>query len=482
MERSRFTGLIVLATVALTLRLLAVWWVGTAHPEGRPVAYEHGAIAANLLAGKGFSIWFLGTEGPTSQQAPFYPLALAGLYSLFGVESPTAHVAMQWLQCAVGTGIVLCLVWLAWSLLPEQPKVGWIAGWGAAVYPIHIYMVTHLQVVTWATFLLVLLLALAATRKWQTTWSGAIGLGIVCGLLLLVDPILALALPPAAVFYWLAARNRGQSLWQHGHLLRTISIAAVALAVVSPWLVRNYLVHREFVFIKSTFGYAFWQGNNPHSWGTDKIPKPTVRDVLADHDGTLAGYHKAMWEGRHETLYIDDVLLKPHGYREFSGLSEPQRSRLLGRRAWQFVREHPDQYASLCFNRLRYFLLFDETNPKTSSNIYRIGTVLWLVLATLGGFCVRSRWKQLWPTAVIFASVLLFHTLTITSVRFRIPVEPLTFLWAAYPWAFLWSQWWPEKSVVQEEAETEPNSAAGHALRGPHHRKARRSAPAARRY
>ena len=37
------------------------------------------------------------------------------------------------------------------------------------------------------------------------------------------------------------------------------------------------------------------------------------------HDGTLAGMDRALWEARHETLYIDDVLLKPTGYREFAG-------------------------------------------------------------------------------------------------------------------------------------------------------------------
>ncbi|GIV26189.1 MAG: hypothetical protein KatS3mg027_0003 [Bacteroidia bacterium] len=37
------------------------------------VTYEYGEIAANLLAGKGFSIRFLGAEGPTSSQAPVYP-------------------------------------------------------------------------------------------------------------------------------------------------------------------------------------------------------------------------------------------------------------------------------------------------------------------------------------------------------------------------------------------------------------------------
>ncbi len=42
--------------------------------------YEHGEIAANLLAGRGFSTRFLGADGPTSQQAPVYPILVAIAY------------------------------------------------------------------------------------------------------------------------------------------------------------------------------------------------------------------------------------------------------------------------------------------------------------------------------------------------------------------------------------------------------------------
>ncbi|HOM15746.1 MAG TPA: hypothetical protein PLQ00_00350, partial [Thermoguttaceae bacterium] len=43
---------------ALGLRLATVWLLWS--PMDRPLAYEHGRIAENILAGKGFSIEFLG--------------------------------------------------------------------------------------------------------------------------------------------------------------------------------------------------------------------------------------------------------------------------------------------------------------------------------------------------------------------------------------------------------------------------------------
>jgi hypothetical protein len=156
------------------------------------------------------------------------------------------------------------------------------------------------------------------------------------------------------------------------------------------------------------------------------------------HDGTLAGIDKALWEARHETVYIDDVLLKPGGYRKFAGLSEPQRSRLLMDEAIEFITAHPGRYAQLCQQRLRYFLLFDETNPKAANLVYRLTTLVWLSLG-VAGLAVACRRndagarlrRTLWPTVAMFAAVMLFHTLTIVSARFRIPVEPLSFVWCA---------------------------------------------------
>jgi hypothetical protein len=256
--------------------------------------------------------------------------------------------------------------------------------------------------------------------------------GCLAGMLLLVEPILALTLPICAAAFWAAEKRNGwRDCLRWGPIGRVALMAGVAAVIVSPWIVRNWRVHGQFVFVKSTFGYALWQGNNPISWGTDKVPKPSSEELRLDHDGTLAGVNRALWEARHETLYIDDVLLKPTGYRQFAGLNEPERSRLLGRKAVEFIRHDPARYGRLCLNRLRYFLLFDDTNPKAANRIYRWSTIVWLAFASVGLAVSMGRWRAFWPSCAIFFAVTLFHVLVITSVRFRIPIEPLSFVWAA---------------------------------------------------
>jgi hypothetical protein len=443
--RRRIIALVLLGLLALGLRVWVVFALSTEHT--RPLDYEHGRIAENLLAGRGFSVEFLGQTGPTSQQSPFYPFLLAAFYKAFGAHSAAAILGVELLQCLCGTGLVLAVVWLGWSLLPSQPGIGWMAGFLEAIHPSHLYMVTHLQVAVWAALALTLLLAIGASPRWQSTWSGAVLAGVVAGMLLLIEPILALALPIAAAVFWLGGRGslrsrrvgRAQRAPPYNFVLHPSSsilgqlalMAGVAALVIAPWTVRNWLVHGEPVFIKSTFGYAFWQGNSPGSWGTDKVPKAVAEDARLNNDGTLRSIERALWEARFVTVYIDDLALKPSGYRDFVGLSEPARSRLLFARAWQFVRSEPGTYVHLCLKRLQYFLLFDETNPKASNRLYRITTVAWLVLAVVGLLVSGPQWRRLWPTYAVFLAVMLFHTLVIVSARFRIPVEPLSLIWAA---------------------------------------------------
>ena len=178
MRWSRTTsGILLLAVVAFALRIAAVWLVGDATTG--PVTYEHGEIARNLLAGRGFTVKFLGVEGPTSQQRrsirPCWPAA-----TRFGANRPRRFpVSVAPSRGRRGDGAVV--LWLGWSLCPRQPTIGWVAAWCAAVYPPHIYMVTHVQVVTWACLWLSLLLAIVASTAAGRHLARSCAGGLDCG-------------------------------------------------------------------------------------------------------------------------------------------------------------------------------------------------------------------------------------------------------------------------------------------------------------
>lgn len=427
---------ILLFAIALVVRVAAVAALYDA--EHAPFAYEHGEIAKNLLAGRGFSVRFLGADGPTSQQAPLYPVLVAASYWLFGGESSLSLLSIQLLQCLAGAATAVLLAQLILALLPGRTTLAACAGGIAALHPAQIYAVTHIQVAVWATLLLVAALRIAASHR--SAGQRALGAGAATGALLLIEPIYVIALP---IVGWLAVSPNvytppDNDSWRPT-LRWALCFGATTLIVIAPWLWRNYHEHGELVFVKSTFGYAFWQGNNPRSWGTDKLPKQGIEAIRRSHEGTLKSLNQSLWNARHETIYIDDALLTQADYQTLAALSEPERSRRLAARAWSTL--SPSRYAALCWRRARYFLLFDETNPKAANLIYRGVTMGWLAQSIVGWICLGSDRKQLRPLMCVFVAVFIFHSLTITAPRFRLPAEMLTYAYAAAPLAVVFAHW-----------------------------------------
>jgi 4-amino-4-deoxy-L-arabinose transferase-like glycosyltransferase len=413
-----------LVLVAIIARGAAVW-VLQSHRIPRST-YEHGEIASNLLAGRGFSVRFLGADGPTSQQAPVYPVLVAAAYAVGGPGTPEALSILELGQALLGGLMVAGILALAREVAPDRPRIAACAGLIAAVHPTLVYSATHVQVASLATALLVWTFALAYRTGRTRRARLACGTGSVAALLALTDPILVLSAPGIV---WAVARGQGSITRARQSLALILLTASVGVA---PWIIRNALVHGELVWIKSTFGYAFWQGNCALSEGTDKVVRASVDRALEQGSDGVRAINAALWNARHEAGYLDDIALTRADYRELGSLSEPERSRRLFHRALADLRRDPMRYPKLCLRRLRYFVLFDTTNPKTRNIVYRASHLTLTIFSVCGlalmGPTLRRR---IGPTLLTAGLITLFHTLTIVSARFHLPLEPLMGLWAA---------------------------------------------------
>ena len=389
--------------------------------------YEHGEIAANILDGRGFSVKFLGADGPTSQQAPLYPALVALAYSLGGVGTPRALLILELGQAVLGGLLVAAVLMLAREVAPGRKWVATAAALIVAIHPTLVYTATHVQVASLATVLLTFTLAWGHRTARVPSPRHALITGLLLALLILTDPILGLAALGIALA---VVVNQGMKI-----ALKPLAIVSLtAIVALLPWTIRNAQVHGELVFIKSTFGYAFWQGNCALSQGTDKVVRPSVKLALDQPSSPLdlRAQNSALWLARHQAGYLDDIALSPEDYRTLSRLSEPARSRLLFQRALSNLRAEPGRYTRLCLRRLRYFVLFDETNPKTSSFLYRAPHLALSTLALIGLILTPPETrKRLAPTLLTAALLTTFHALTIVSTRFHIPLEPLLALWSA---------------------------------------------------
>jgi hypothetical protein len=429
MARGRWIDSLLIA-LAILSRMAAVW-VLQSHLIPRST-YEHGEIAANLLAGRGFTIKFLGAEGPTSQQAPVYPAIVALAYAIGGIETPKSILLLELGNAVLGGLLVLGVLRLCRLVAPTRSWMAWTSALIVALHPSLVYAATHIQVATLGTTVLIWTLAWAYQTRSSGRFRDAVITGGMLAVLALTDPILSISLVGiGCAIGQTGSENRGQVR----RSLQLIAVVAiVALLGISPWLVRNFLVHGELVAIKSTFGYAFWQGNCALSEGTDKVVRPSVERILEREQpgSSLSGLNQTLWEARHAAGYIDDIALTRDDYRLLGSVSEPERSRILLKRALADLAGSPARYARLCLRRLRYFVFFDETNPKSKVLAYRLphlALTLWAVVgAVLAPASIR---KRLAPTVVTVALIALFHTMTIVSARFHLPIEPLLAIWGA---------------------------------------------------
>lgn len=426
--RSRWIalGLVVAAILARAAAVLVL----QSHHVPRST-FEHGEIAASLVEGRGFSMRFLGADGPTSQQAPVYPAIVALAYAAGGVEQPRALLLLELGQALLGGLLVLGVLQLTRWVVPDRPAAAWVASAVAAFHPTLVYAATYVQVAELAATLVVWTLVWAARAGDSRSIRDAAIVGVLLALAALTDPILGLVGVGAMV-----AVAGGETVGRTGRRGTIFLGAVVALTAsfgITPWVVRNAIVHGEFVPIKSTFGYAFWQANCAMSEGTDKVVRASVDGILEAPGASadLSTLNATIWRARHEAGYIDDVAMTAEFKRHLGTLSEPARSRVLLRMAAADIKADPLRYARLCLRRFQYFWLFDETNPKTRVWIYRASHLGLTALALAGlALAAPSARRRLGPLVATAGVLSVFHALTIVSARFHIPIEPLMAVWA----------------------------------------------------
>lgn len=411
--------------LALVLRILGVCILGS---DTNPAAYEHGMIAQNMREGKGFAISVAVVDAEpqaTSQQSPLYPPLLAGLWWVCGTLA-RAILALLLIQAVLGALTAVFIMQITRVLLGERFALA--GGLLAALYPAYAYAPTHVQVVVLLTFFQsggIWLLTEEAFGE-DKTWRWLAGYALM-GFAVLTDPIAVVLCPWPALFYaWKRLRRAapGQRPWRRVAVRLALGVAAAWL-VLLPWTIRNAVMHRGFVFVKGTFWYSFWQGNNPASRGTDKLPPDDPAFDKAEFsiwNPRAANREMLKWHGAAKP--VDDTL--PHEQRDaLRTLSEPERCKRFKRWALDYLRNDFPGYLRLCALRFSYFFWADPTNPKARHPLYRAGNVALEVLALLGfllAFANGRRAESLFALACIL-SILAFHTLTIFAVRFRLPAE-----------------------------------------------------------
>jgi len=344
-----------------------------------PFVLEHwafGRIARSIALGHGFGSPFAET-GYSALLPPVYSYLLAGLFKIFGVETRASVLAALSLNSIFSALTCVPVYLLARQAFGE--RVAKWAGWGWVLSPYGVYYGADWA---WSTCLVTLELAWLFLLAWRLETSSRVRdwllFGFFGGISALTEPVVLSVVPLLGV-WTLYRRYRCGRSWQ----LAMAAASLAALAVMSPWFVRNYEVFHRFIPVRSGFGLELYIGNNGYStrWVNSSL-HPN------HNDAELEEYEQAG-----EIAYMDHKL----------------------RQGKDFIRTHPAWFAWMTMRRIVYmwtgYWSFDRAylkdEPLDPPNIL-VATTL-TVLGLLGLRRVFQRDSSL---AMRFAIVFLFFPLT----------------------------------------------------------------------
>ncbi|MEE9269533.1 MAG: glycosyltransferase family 39 protein [Candidatus Krumholzibacteria bacterium] len=400
--------------LALALRLVFFF----VNKAGNPLFYHpvldslfHHRWAEEILSGSfwGSDVFF---------RAPLYPYFLALLYKVSG--SSIAFAVLS--QHVIGALSVVLVYLLAREFFVARVAV--LASTMAALYWPLIYFEGSLLIVTLIVFLdlVALLLVSVSVRRRNLGWFLAAGL--VLGLSATARPSILVLVPVLPLVLFLNRRAVGPARSRVWHK-QTAAVLAGLIVVVTPVLVRNYVVGRDFVPIASQGGVNFFIGNNPLSNGSQAV----VPGARADLEGTFRGAIE---------LAERDVgrPMKPSEVSDY-----------YFKKGFGFIFGSPAESASLTLKKFYFFWAgVERSNNQYIQFFWRhfgLGQVplpgFWLIgpLALMGGVVLWRRRRELSLFYLFVASYMVGVVAFFVNARFRLPVAPVLMIFAAYAVCYL---------------------------------------------
>lgn len=220
-------------------------------PVPRTDAVEYDLLARNIVSGIGFRY---GAEHPPSSfRPPLYPLFLAAVYKIFGPHYSVARFIQIVLSAAACVGIWF----LAMSVSGGNRRASAAAAFLSVVHPSMAYHAGYLLTESLFIPLAVMTCLVFARMARCPSLANQALAGAALALLCLLRSNAVFLLPFIGVWLWILFSS----------LRRAAAVYAVIfvsfLAVLSPWVGRNYFHFRKVTFVSANGGMNFWGANNP---------------------------------------------------------------------------------------------------------------------------------------------------------------------------------------------------------------------------
>jgi len=373
--------------------------------------YEYGIIARAIADGKGYSYPIVEFDSnfapkniigyrPSANQLPFFPYFLSIFYSFS--RGPIAFFLIRVIH-AIFSALTCIIIYLI-ALRLVQYKTAFILGILSAFYPLFIIIIIRIVPETFFTFWLSFtILYLLILKDFPSIKNIAIT-GLLMGVTVLNNNVITSFFPLIGI--WLLM-NLKMAFWNK--LWKVSLVFSISILVITPWLIRNFLIFNKFPLLKSTTGFNLWIGNNPSGTGT------------------------FFTENKEE---INPVIFKK--FPDVFKLSEVEQDSIYYKDAIHYIRTNPFHYIKLIAKRFYYFWWFpsDELVTKSARSYKKILAIPYMVILIFGiaGIfnAMRSNWKEYFLLVSLMLSISFVYALFIVGhMRYRTPIEPYMLLFAS---------------------------------------------------
>jgi 4-amino-4-deoxy-L-arabinose transferase-like glycosyltransferase len=400
--------------VFLLLTLFAIYAMVGAFGSWRLTqGFEAEWVAQSIAAGHGYSFpgndrWLFEPGDPdkyypTAWTDPLFTFIYAAL--LYWLGEP-ARLVMMLLSLASFTGAALLVARTA----------RYLAGPWAALATVMLLLITVQRAAflvspaplaaLWIALLLFYLVWHADRRSGPSGFR----LGAILGLCMLTWSSTMILVPVTLLLVLWVAADRRAALWT------AAATVAIAMVIVAPWTLRNYLVFDEFVPVRAGLGQIAHVG----TVGLGGTFAPKSASTALPTPWTSSGPFEATarvisdWNARLALKRWQVELMKAEYGPGYDELDEVQRDKWYFRKARDYVLDHPVITAQLTLAKLAYLV--------GSSPRFALAPLLGLV----GGLLLSLRQRLLViPLALAAAYAIPFTIIVPYFYRYRLPIEPV---------------------------------------------------------
>jgi len=351
-------------------------------PDGRD--YWH--MSDNIFQGKGIVL----NEKFQSFRPPGYPVFISGIRLLNRENIFTVRMV----QILLSSLCVIGVFYLSRQIFGDT-RVSLVAAFFMAVDPTSIYfssliLYDTLVCVLLLTFIIFLYLAIRRNIFWSS-----IGAGITAGIANLVSPSMVLLVPFCFMIMFFSLNTRK-------NIARTFSIIFVSMMIVMlPWGIRNYKIHKTFIFTTTQGGVGLYESVGPeaNAGPVGSIIREKYKDI-------------------------------------FSQKGEIELDQYWRQKAYQTIRNDPARFMRLAVKK--FFRMWSITINYQSAHpvLHNIVSIMFyfpiFLLLIASFFYAKDKWQSCLILMIPIVYKSMIHMVFIGSVRYRVPLMPYVSIMAAF--------------------------------------------------